>query len=159
MSIGQSSRIESVKYNENIFIPNKKEDENRKKIKNYLKKSLTIEVNDIISNFSTDLDNDDILYYTTLNFFLCTNCNDYIHINHIENHSNKCIIYSGIEYQDSIVYLKEVDDKLKKFDNCVNIGKEYKMDTDKESELLIIGANVGGFLKISQSLIEQGYFY
>lgn len=59
---------------------------------------------------------------------------------------------------------EEVDDKLKNimkniFDNCVNIGKEYKMDTDKESELLIIGANVGGFLKISQSLIEQGYFY
>ncbi len=59
---------------------------------------------------------------------------------------------------------EEVDDKLKNimkniFDNCIKIGKEYKIDTDKDEEILIIGANIGGFLKISQSLIEQGYFY
>ena len=45
------------------------------------------------------------------------------------------------------------------FDNCVKIGNEYKIETDKDEEILIIGANIGGFLKISQSLIEQGYFY
>ena len=59
---------------------------------------------------------------------------------------------------------EEVDLKLKNimkniFFNCINIGKEYKLDSDKDSDILIIGANIGGFLKISQSLIEQGYFY
>ena len=59
---------------------------------------------------------------------------------------------------------EEVDDKLKNimkniFDNCIKIGQEYKIESDRDEEILIIGANIGGFLKISQSLIEQGYYY
>ncbi len=59
---------------------------------------------------------------------------------------------------------EEVDSKLKSimrniFYNCVVTGENYKEEGDLKHEILIIGANIAGFLKVSEAMKEQGYFY
>lgn len=58
----------------------------------------------------------------------------------------------------------EVDLKLKQimknvFNICLKVGKEYLEEEENENEILLIGSNIAGFLRISQAMRQQGYYY
>ena len=59
---------------------------------------------------------------------------------------------------------EEIDAKLRSimgniFYECIITGQNYKEEDDLLEEILIIGSNISGFLKISNAMKEQGYFY
>ena len=59
---------------------------------------------------------------------------------------------------------QEVDIKLKQlmknvFETCLKVGKQYLEEGESENESLLIGSNIAGFLRISQAMREQGYYY
>jgi glutamate dehydrogenase (NADP+) len=78
------------------------------------------------------------------------------------------VAISGVEIMQnaSRIFLTrdEVDTKLKDimkktFNDCITVGKKYLKDGENDDHALIHGANIASFLKISQAVREQGYFY
>jgi hypothetical protein len=129
------------------------------KIRNVLKKSLTIDFDTIDSTMSTDYDekskNTDVA-----NFILCTLCNSYIHIDQIEKHSDTCMVDHNdvvCHVVDNAMYLKEVNEKLKKFEehirtiSIVQGTKTNKLAIHDQTYLATLLQNISDLNKIGVS--------
>jgi hypothetical protein len=133
------------------------------KLRNALKNSLTIDIDTIESStLSTEPDEN---FLDVVNFILCTLCNNYIHIDQIEKHSDKCninkndIIYPIV---DSAMYLKEVNEKLKKFEehirtvSIVQSTRSNKLAIHDATYLATLLQNITDLNKISSDDIMNG---
>ncbi|KAK9446745.1 Glutamate/Leucine/Phenylalanine/Valine dehydrogenase-domain-containing protein [Limtongia smithiae] len=78
------------------------------------------------------------------------------------------VAVSGLEMAQNshrINWTKEqVDEKLKSimstcFDNCVNTAIEYSSEKTDGLPSLVKGANIAGFVKVAEAMLDQGDFY